>query len=611
MCGIAGIFNFNKQLVRQEQLQRMTNKMINRGPDDQGFYLSNSLGLGFRRLSIIDLEGGHQPLSNENETIQLICNGEIYNHIELRQQLTSEGHAFKTQSDAEVLIHLYEKKREKALDDVNGMFAFALFDKNKNSIWIARDRLGIKPLYYVLTADQLIFASSSSAIRAVFPTSLDPQGLNQYLALAYVPDPNSIWKNIKKLPPASYLIASNSGNIKYEKYWTLGSVGNWHGSLQEAKDKMDGMLANAINLQMRSDVPVGIFLSGGVDSSAIASYAAQLTKEPLRAYTINFEGKKSTDAKYAKLMADNISANHFEVSMDVKSAALALDNLVKYLDEPIADSAIIPAYVISKFAQAQGVKVLLNGAGGDEIFGGYARHLPPIIGSPKWVSEILPHSPRTAILNILQFLSPYRSSQLAKPTIAWARNISGIDISMYKKILRDKSACRSLTDIIDKEFEVIAKSKKEKSYSHDRMDLDIKTYLPSDVLALIDKASMAASVECRVPLLDHRLVELAYSLPISINMLEGKPKGLFKEVLNSRLPRILLENKKEGFNAPIDVWMKKKGSQLLQDKLFMGLAPKIMEYIDPEPLKDLLKRNHSSELLFSILMLNCWYKAQV
>lgn len=614
MCGIAGIFNFNGQSVRQEQLSAMTDRMVERGPDDAGFYMSGSVGLGFRRLSIIDVAGGHQPLSNEDGTLQLVFNGEIYNHIELRGKLIARGHTFRTKSDAEVLLHLYEEKGEKALDDLNGMFAFALFDHQKNAIWIARDRLGIKPLFYASTPTEFVFASDIRALRAAFPTEIDSQAVLKYLALAYVPGTDSMWRQVKKLEPAHYLWVSCDGTIKCERYWSLGPAGMWRGSLPEAKEQLNALLLNAIALQMRSDVPVGIFLSGGVDSSAIVSYAAQLTKEPLRTYTIDFAEKGSSDAKYAQLVADRYSTSHVELKMDATGAMLAIDDLLKRMDEPIADSAIFPAYLLSRTAQRQGVKVLLNGAGGDEIFGGYARHFPPRLGSPAWVAEELPSPLRGAISGLMKLIQPNRGMRANNPMFAWAGCVSGVDMHTCKNLLRKDVDFEQLTAAIKEEYSEIADSKNRASYSYDRMAMDLKTYLPGDVLSLTDKASMAASVECRVPLLDHRLVEFAFSLPSDINLLGGNPKGLFKEVLASSLPAELLNRKKEGFNAPIGQWMQAHGALRLEDEFSAGFAPVIDELIDSKALNALFanrtKSRHASETLFSIFLLNRWCLGQ-
>jgi len=614
MCGIAGILNFKRDPVRLEQLQAMTDRMVERGPDDDGFYLSGAVGLGFRRLSIIDLAGGHQPLSNEDGSLQLVFNGEIYNHVELRAQLISRGHIFRTKSDAEVLLHLYEEKGVKALDDLNGMFAFALFDSQREALWIARDRLGIKPLFFAKGVDKFVFASDIRALRAVFPADIDSQVVLQYLALAYVPGRNSMWKGVKKLPPASYLWVEAGGKISCTQYWSENSFGAWQGSISEAKEQLNELLLDAIGLQMRSDVPVGIFLSGGVDSSAIVSYAAKCTDKPLRTYTINFLGKGSSDAKYARLVADRYATNHMELQMDAAEAVWAMDELLLRIDEPISDSAIFPTYFLSKAAQKQGVKVLLNGAGGDEIFGGYDRHFPPKIGSPTWVAQSLPPILRSAIAHIWEKFDSDRGMRAANPMFAWGCGISGVSMGGCKSLLRDPSSFKRMMSTLIEEFSDIANSSIGTRYTYDRMALDLKTYLPGDILSLVDKASMAASVECRVPLLDHRLVEFAFSLPASINFLNGNSKGLFKEVLSKNLPMDLLGRKKEGFNAPITAWMQTQGALNLKEELLGNPVTVVTDLFSMKTLENLLanrtKSHRISETLFSIYLFNRWFRSQ-
>ncbi len=614
MCGIAGIFNFDKQSVRREQLSAMTNRMIERGPDDDGFYTSGAVGLGFRRLSIIDLEGGHQPLTNEDETLQLVFNGEVYNHIELRDQLISRGHRFRTKSDAEVLLHLYEENGIDVLSDLNGMFSFALFDKKRNALFMARDRLGIKPLFYATARNKIVFASDIRALRSEIKTELDKNAVLKYIALAYVPGTETMWDGIKKLSPGHYMWVEADGNIKCERYWSVSPSGKWSGSLTEAKAQLDAHLNDAVRLQMRSDVPVGIFLSGGVDSSALVAYASKLTQDPLRTYTINFSGKNSEDAKYAQLVAEKYGTNHCEIQMDASDIDQAMDDLLGHMDEPISDSAIFPAYLISRAAYKQGVKVLLNGAGGDEIFGGYGRHWPPRLGSPAWVAESLPSVMRTLISAVWARFQPHRGLRASNPIFAWVNGISGVNLNACQQLLRHPAMYAEMISAIKEEYAEITHAKSGLNYTYDRMALDLKTYLPGDVLALTDKATMAASVECRVPLLDHRLVEFAYSLPADINLIGGKPKGLFREVLTNRLPTELLDRKKEGFNAPITEWMQTQGVLRLEDELLGRTVPIVDDLFDKKALAALLgnkdKSRHAAETLFSIYLLNRWCRVQ-
>lgn len=611
MCGIAGIFNYDGQPVRLEQLSAMTDRMIERGPDDDGFYVSGTVGFGFRRLSIIDVSGGHQPLANEDYSLQLVFNGEIFNHIEIRGQLIARGHVFRTKSDAEVLLHLYEEKGVRALEDLNGMFAFALFDKQRNAIWIGRDRFGIKPLFYCATRERFIFASDIRALRAVFPTDINAKATLKYLGLAYVPGTETMWQGIHKLSPAHYLWVESNGSIECKRYWSVVSLGTWRGTLSDAKSQLDDLLADAVRLQMRSDVPIGIFLSGGLDSSAIVSYASQLTPEPLRTYNVNFCGKKSSDSEFAQLVAKRYSTSHVEIIMSAAEALVAMDDLLPRMDEPVSDSAIFPAYLISRVAQQQGIKVLLNGAGADEIFGGYSRHWHSRLGSPTWVAESLPGFLRNRVANMWSIFQPHRGMRAANPMFAWAASVSGVNLDACRRLLRDSAAYREVISAIKDEYADISNSSPKLGYAYDRMAMDLRTYLPGDVLSLTDKASMAASVECRVPFLDHRLVEFAYSLPSDINLLGGKPKGLFREVLENRLPGELIHREKSGFNAPISEWIQ---SLDIRDELLHRRTALLDEILDPSELTALLSNTKrmalASETLFSLFLLNRWHRAQ-
>ena len=610
MCGIAGIFNFDDRPVRVEQLEVMTNHMIERGPDDDGFYTSGSVGLGFRRLSIIDLEGGHQPLTNEDKTLYLVFNGEIYNYIELRDQLISRGHVFRTKSDAEVLLHLYEERGIDALKDLNGMFSFALYDKKCDELFMARDRLGIKPLFYAITSDRIVFASDIRALREEINTKIDPDSVVKYIALAYTPGVETMWTGVKKLLPAHYLLINSDGDIKCQRYWKVRTSGCWQGSVVEAKDQLDEYLADAVRLQMRSDVPVGIFLSGGVDSSALLSYASSLTEEPLRTYTINFTGKNSEDAKYAELVAKRYGAIHCDIQVSAEDIEREMDDLLKSMDEPISDSAIFPAYIIAKTAYHQGVKVLLNGAGGDEVFGGYSRHWPPRIGSPGWVAEYLPGALGKLISTIWSKFQPHRGIRASNPVFSWASGISGVNLNACGKLLRQPEMFTQMIDAIEEEYAGVSRCTSKTNYSYNRMELDLNTYLPCDILALTDKATMAASVECRVPLLDHRLVEFSYSLPADINLAGGQPKGLFRDVLVGKLPAELLDRKKEGFNAPITEWMQMQGVFNLENELLERTVSIVNDLVDKTALSQLIDSKHeslhASETLFSLYLFNRW-----
>lgn len=611
MCGIAGIVNLDSRAVTVRELKNMTDNMIQRGPDDDGFFVVDSIGIGMRRLSIIDVSGGHQPLSNEDDTIHLVLNGEIYNHHELRKELVAKGHVFKTGSDAEVLIHLYEDKGVDAINDLNGMFAFALYDKKRKVTWIARDRLGIKPLFFFKSDSQLVFASDINALRAAVDARISPNQFLSYLAFGYTPNGETVWSNVRKLDAGAYFwIERNNVNKKF--YWQLEEQSDWSGNLDDARQELDFLLRDSIKLQLRSDVPLGVFLSGGLDSSAIVSYASDLLDVPLHTFTIDFEGKKSDDIKYSAIVSARCKTSHIEILMGARDAITAIDELIPMLDEPIADSGMLPAYWLSKHARNQGIKVLLNGAGGDEIFGGYGRHWPSRFPTPGWVANNLSSMLRNVISIAWSKVKPNWAVRASDPVYEWASNVSGINFDVARQIVNDNELYSTMLKNVKSEYQGIYATSKGPINRYKRMKVDLHKYLPEDVLSLTDKATMAASVEGRVPLLDHRLVEFAFSLPPDINCLNHTPKGLFKDVLSSRLPQELLLRKKEGFNSPDSVWLDGRSGINLQEELLENMSPLVSEIFSRKMLEGVLRnpqhRRASASMLFGLFLLNRWLR---
>ena len=616
MCGIAGIVKFNNQQVLLEELKGMTNSMIHRGPDDDGFFIENSFGISMRRLSIIDVKGGQQPLTNEKGNIHLVLNGEIYNFLELRTQLKNRGHVFKTGSDAEVLIHLYEEKGQKAIHDLNGMFAFALYDSLKKILWIGRDRLGIKPFYYVLNKDYFVFSSDIKSIRKFHNSSIEHNQVLKYLSLAYSPENNTVWKDIKKLKPAENATIDSLGFVKIDTYWNIESFERWQGNLNEAKDNLIELFNDSVKLQLRTDVPLGVFLSGGLDSSAIVASASKQLNNPLKTLTVDFEGKKnSKDAFYAKKVSEIYKTEHFNFSMSSKDVISTLDELLKIIDEPLGDSAMLPTYILSKYARGEGIKVILNGAGGDEIFGGYSRHWSPKIASPAWISENTNGFLRKSISNIWSLFQPARGLRASDPRLSWGISISGADLSALKNISNDLSNYNTLLKaMFDEHCDLTNNINQINSYAYKRMYMDLKKYLPDNILSLCDKATMASSVEGRVPFLDHRLVEFAFSLPSKYNLIGNTQKGLFKEINKNLLPQGLLNRAKEGFNPPDIGWFGDLLNHKLKEELLENTSSVILDLFDKRKLEKLLSnknnRRNAAGTLYSLFLFNKWFNNQ-
>jgi len=613
VCGIAGIATFNGQPVPEAELRRMTGRMVHRGPDEDGFITSGTVGLGMRRLSIIDVDGGHQPLTNEASDIFLVLNGEIYNHLELRQQLMSRGHVFRTMSDAEVVLHLYEDHGTDALTHLNGMFGFALYDSRRKALWVVRDRIGIKPLFYATTSDRLVFASDVHALRMAHPTGIDPEQVIKYLGLGYAPGVETIWRDVRKLPPAHYMWIENQ-KLELRRYWSVDEAGTWRGSQAAAEEELAALLSDAVRLQLRSDVPLGVFLSGGLDSSAIVSLATGQLTEPLRTFTVRFEGKKGSDQAFAQEVAQRYGTQHEVIPMDAADAARSLDELVPLLDEPIADSAIIPAYFLSKAGRERGVTVQLNGAGGDELFAGYLRHWPARMGSPAWCAEHIPAPLRRVLIAAWSSFQPDRAVRATDKTHAWAAGISGINFVAAKRLLENPAHYALMLDTIRAEHAGIQGTERGLDGVRDKMRLDLDHYLPENVLSLTDKATMATSVEGRVPLLDHRLVEFAFSLPSAIAFPEREPKGLLKRAMRGRLSEGLLNRGKEGFNAPDAVWLHDDSGFDLRGELLDSRTEILDSVLDARRLAETLAkpdlRAQSASLLFALYLFNRWYRAQ-
>jgi asparagine synthase (glutamine-hydrolysing) len=613
MCGICGIINFDNRSVELKDLHAMNDQMAHRGPDDDGYYRDSNIGIAMRRLSIIDLEGGQQPLSNEDGSIWIVLNGEIYNYIELRKKLLLKGHKFRTNSDTEVILHLYEDKGFKAVDDLNGMFAFALYDSRKKGLWLVRDRLGIKPLYYLQTKKRFIFASHLKSIRLMEKLKVSSESLLNYLGLAYVPTPMSIYEGVKKLLPGHYLWIERD-QISQKKYWQVSEIQTWRGSAKEASAEVERLLTDSVNLRFRSDVPVGILLSGGVDSSALVAMGADSGGEKITTLTINFQEKQGEDTRYANEIATKYSTIHRETNFGIDLFLKEIDELVNILDEPVADTALIPSYRLAKIARQHGIKVLLTGGGGDEIFGGYSRHYKARYGSPKWVAENLSPYSKKIVSQLWTLIQPQRGLRASSPELCFATETSGANLSFLKKVLKEEGSFNKLVKSVSHRFSGLSEDEDDEyGYSYKRMKVDIDNYLVDNVLSIVDKSTMAASVEGRVPLLDHRLVEFAFSLPAGINIANSEPKSIFKRMLNNHLPYELLNRSKEGFNAPVNRWMGESLSDVIRDELIGNPAPLVEQLFRLPLLEKILsapgQRNMAGNSLYALYIFNKWWHA--
>lgn len=606
MCGIFGIINFNSTDVDKSNLKTMGDLMVNRGPDDEGYFIDGRYGIGMRRLSIIDIDGGHQPISNEDGSIHIVMNGEIYNYKELREDLIKKGHSFKTNSDTEVIVHLYEDMGEECVHLLNGMFSFAVYDENKKNLWLVRDRLGVKPLFYFKDSNRFVFSSDLTALNGVVNSSFDIWALTLYLGYSYIPAPYTAYTNVYKVMPGEQVHIKNN-DATFSTYWSVDKVGGNFSSVDDAAKSLNHLIKDSIKMELRSDVPVGVFLSGGVDSSSIAVLAAEIeSSHPLKTFTIDFIGKKGKDSEYANIISKQIKSEHHLLSVTAKDQFSALNELIPTLDEPMSDSAIVPTYMISREAKRLGVKVLLSGAGADEIFGGYPRHYTGKIASPTWFST-LPLFPRKMMCVIWKMINPAWSIRLATAAANFAVMISGANLELLRQSLFNNSHYVSLLRKYEDDFSM--------AYSRDSyplMLMDTKDYLPNNILALSDKATMSHSIEGRVPLIDHRIVEFAFSLPEKTNILDGVQKGLFKKSLKDYLPSSLLNRKKEGFNAPVHTWVDQWHEEI-REELFNESTDELKELVDLTIINKWINnpklRKRAGDTLYSLYILNRWIRS--
>jgi len=564
MCGIAGIFDYRgRGDVDRRLLRRMTGLLNHRGPDGDGFYYGPGVGLGHRRLAIIDLAGGDQPLFNEDGTVCVVYNGEIYNFHQLMAELSALGHVFRTRCDSEVIVHAWEEWGEACLGRFNGMFAFALYDERRETLFLARDRLGEKPLYYSFLSDgRLLFGSELKAILcAAVDRRLDPQAIEEFFAFGYIPDPRSIYLGVKKLPPAHCLVVRR-GRAPPEPraYWDLDFVDGTEIGSEEASEELIARLRQSVRMRMVADVPLGAFLSGGVDSSGVVAMMAGLQPEPIRTFTISFGTSGFDESAHAAAVAGRYRTDHQVKAVDPDGFDL-LDRLAQVYDEPFGDSSAMPTLRVCAMAR-ESVTVALSGDGGDEVFGGYRRYRWHCF-EERW-RRVLPERLRSPLFGFLGAAYPKLDwaprplrakatlEEMAHGTVeAYVASVS-ISSEPLRRRLFSPGFARELQGYTAAE---VLKRHMARCGSADPLSqvqyADFKTYLPGDILTKVDRASMASSLEVRVPLLDHTLVEWAATLPSGLKLRGGEGKRIFKSALEPYLPSEILHRPKQGFIVPI------------------------------------------------------------
>lgn len=614
MCGIVGIWQKNKQPVSPELLTRMRDIMHNRGPDDCGIWLDRTIGFGHRRLSILDLSSlGHQPMIDELTGAVIVHNGEVYNFQEIREELKACGIIFKSQTDTEVILKAYRKWGVSCVDKFVGMFSFAIWDAKVRAIFIARDRMGIKPLYYYCDAKIFMFASRLSVLmqHPLCPDDIDNESLGLYLEMGFIPAPWSMIKGVKKLKPGHVLWVDEKG-LTETCYWSMDTI-SIDASLDklpenELVERFDTLLHKAIKPRLISDVPLGAFLSGGIDSSLVTAIMCQFSQKPPETFTIGFDEKQYDESDYAQKIAKHLGANNnLKIMKSTDLLSLLNDNTLFY-DEPIADASSLPTMMVSRFAK-QYVTVCLSGDGGDELFWGYHQYL--ILSYSKYLYR-LPYALRFMLGKLLTKTNNHKLTLVGQSffqknlfnSFAFMRKIErGYERNSLfaegeltmEDLFRERASHFPILDVVSKSSR-----------------LDATYYLPDDILQKVDIASMSSSLEVRVPILDHRIVEFAQSLPVKYKLRGIGSKYILKKVLSKYIPRKLFERPKRGFVAPIDKWFRGELKEMIQDELSPSQI-KQFGYLKPDGVKKLLdthlsNRNDTHLILWALLVLLRWNK---
>jgi asparagine synthase (glutamine-hydrolysing) len=634
MCGIAGIIDpaLDKPAIGA-LLQRMTDSIIHRGPDDEGAFVADGAGIGMRRLSIIDVAGGHQPIGNEDGAIQVVFNGEIYNYRELRAGLEQRGHRFRTNSDTEVIAHLYEERGAGCLSELRGMFGIAVWDARTSTLMLGRDRLGKKPLFYAQHGGQLVFGSEIKALLAAAPALAEQNlaALEPYFRFGFVPEPYTMFRDISKLPPGHWLIW-REGRLTIAPYWRLqfAEAGTPAPPLAQVREELDALLEEAVRVRLMSEVPLGIFLSGGLDSSAVVAYAHRAGLRPIKTFTIGFDQPEWDESADAALVARHFGTDHHVLTL--RAADLAADlpgtvlALVRHFDEPFGDPSALPTYHVSRLAREH-VTVILGGDGGDELFAGYSSYrgirfaeqyqrLPHVVGSglstvARAGAGLLPAGRRYRAQRLAKVLSdsllPFETMYFSKAALCDAATLGAILAADVRRpgqgapLYQDDTA-----EVLRSTLPTLSKA----AY------LDLRFSLLGDMLVKVDRMSMAHALEMRSPLLDHKLVEFAASLPPELKLRGWESKAILRDVLRPMLPAATMQKRKQGFGVPLRSWLRGELWQMVSDYLGAengGLPP---ELFDRAAVQRLIVSHHRGDADHSAaiwLLLNyaAWYRQYI
>ncbi|WP_337286651.1 asparagine synthase (glutamine-hydrolyzing) [Candidatus Methylomirabilis sp.] len=623
MCGICGTINRDPDApVDEGMLHRMAKALAHRGPDSEGFFANGHVGLAHRRLAIIDLSSdGAQPMSNEDGSIWIVFNGEIYNFYELREALVRKGHNFRSRTDTEVIVHLYEELGPEALRALRGMFALAIWDANQQQLLLARDRLGKKPLFYFAGSSSFAFASELQSLLedTAVPRVPDLEAIRYYLTYRYVPSPYSAFQGIRKLPPAHYLLLKE-GQLRTHRYWALRYAEKSDEPEEVLVDRLRGSLEEAVRLRMIGDVPIGAFLSGGLDSSAVVALMSRWSGRPVKTFSIGFEEDSFSELPYARSVARRFGTDHHEYVVKPDAVGI-LPLLVRHFGEPFADSTAVPQYYLSQLAREH-VTVVLAGDGGDEAFGGYDRYVAGLAARP---TDRIPITLRNGLAGMTRRLSKVplstpllqRTGRMLRalsddPQRRYVRWMSHFDMQQQAALF-SSAFLKQVRDIDPERLVLDRYQETDAAHPLDAtLDVDVNTYLPDDLLVKVDITSMANSLEVRAPLLDHPLMEFAAALPPSFKIQGVDKKYLLKRAMVDLLPAEILNRSKQGFIVPIDRWFRHDLQEMAYDTLLSSRSLR-RGYFRPEAVKRLLDEHAGGahdrhRQLWSLLMLELWHR---
>lgn len=623
MCGITGILHLNEEPADAGLLRRMTSVLSHRGPDDEGFFVDGGLGLGFRRLSIIDLSGGRQPMSNEDQTVTVIFNGEIYNFQELRSYLCNQGHTFRTSSDTEVIVHGFETWGDEVVEHLNGMFAFAVWDSRRCKLLLARDRLGVKPLFYTRKSDTFAFASEIKSLLLLpgFDAAVNQQSVFEYFSHHFIPGSGTIYQQVHKLQPGELLTVTDR-QVKTRKYWRPMVTSTPERTLQDWCEDLRHRLREAVRLQLVADVPLGVFLSGGLDSSGVTAAMAELGLNEIRSFNVGFEVPKYDETRFAAMVSKHLGTTH-ETFRVTSEATDLLPKLLWHLDEPLADATIIPTYLLSQ-ATRRRVTVALSGEGGDEIFGGYTHYQGLQLN--RWLS-LIPLWIRRSLAAATRHLPTFGSPRLGY----WEHRMKRIASSSLYPLFQGYT--RKVAFFTPEEQQLLFSPDFRRQTAglpylghfwavpeaYPGLDpiaqanmADLSVYLPDSLLVKVDRMSMACSLEVRVPLLDHTLVEFALSMPLDLKLKGLETKFLFRKALEPSLPPVILNRRKRGFNPPVEFWLQQhlldyakehRLMETLADTGFFNLA-----YVQEMTEAHIRGQRDYGKQLWALLVFAIWWR---